>query len=842
VGTFQRLGPEALDAALDALLASDDVRVAAIIENGLFVPVPPGPPFEGCTAIKGASTALDLVVPRDVQAVFEAWEAALADGAGMAIVHLVDDPVHKVALHFLDARHRVGVYAGVLMGYRQADGEAGSGALKSRDVGRPRTALVRKNSSAVFLDVDDALTRILGWDAGELVGKRALELTHPDDRQRALLSWVDMLATPGSSRKVRVRHPHRDGSWVWFEITNTNRLDDPQDPHVAAEMVDLTAEMASQEVLYADADRLVTATLGCLLRHCDATGGAVGIVQHGAQQAWARHGLPGDVDFATLSALALDGVGERPLPEGTLLVAPAVSDAGLIGFVALVTRAPCDEATRRMVALLVDSLGVAIDALRSHEQLVQAASHDTLTGLANRDRFLDLVRHALARGRRTARYPAICVLGIDDFETIRDSLGPIAGDKLLLEMATRLRDAVRAEDTPARFGDDGFAVVIEQAGEPQEAASTTERLLDRLNTPVHLGDRPISVTVSIGVAIPTDGTTAGSLLEEARAALIAAKCAGKARFRIFDPSMQAAAERQTALKARLAGAIEHGELEIAYQPIVHVGTHRIAGVEALLRWTSSEYGVVPPVEFIPLAEQTGMIHMLGQWVLRHACEQAHTWNLRFAARSPYVSVNLSALQVQDDQLSSAVTSVLSATRLPADRLVLELTESVFLRDTTRVLDHLHNLRSHGVRLALDDFGTGYSSLSYLQRFPFDLIKLDKSFIDHLGTTPNNALVRGVLELTRALSIATVAEGVEQPEQAHELADLRCDFVQGYLFSRPVDADRVDDLLRRGTLDFDGARPSPDPGAPLPTGAVPAGAASPQLATPTAGPNGARRWW
>lgn len=803
MGTSRRLDQGELDAALDSLLTRGEARVTAIGGNGLFLPLPPGLPLAGPSLISGASSALDLVVPQSFPAVIEAWEEAARRGIGRARVRPVADPAREVALHFVDARHRVGVYVGVLV---EDDRDPGDPQPPSQSGGG---GLVRKNAVAVFVDVDEGSVELLGWTAQELVGMRSLELVHPDDQHRAIANWMDLLAAPGGSRTVRLRHRHRDGSWVWLSVTNTNHLDDPEDPHVLAELLDVSSDVAARPGAdVTEVQQLASVTLDGLLRHCDAVAGAVGILHRGRRQAWAERDLPAGVDFSTLTALAVDEVTESRCPQGSLFVVPVRLNATVTGLVALVRRQPPDELTRRMVDLVVESLGAAVGALRSQEQLVHAVSHDGLTGLINRDRFLSLLRAALLRGRRTERHPGVLVLDVDGFDSICESHGPLAGDRLLLEIAARLQAVIRAEDTAARCGDDGFAVLVEQAGEPHEAAAAAERLRDRLHEPVLLGGRPVSVTVSIGVAVPTGGTigettaevTAESLLRQAEAALGSGRREGPARIRIFDPSMQAEAERRAALKALLAGAVDRGELGVVYQPIVDIATRRVAGVEALLRWSTSQYGVVSPLEFIPLAEQTGMIHSLGQWVLRHACEQARVWALRFPAVAPYVSVNLSALQVQDEQLPSIVSGVLATTRLPADHLVLELTESVFLRDTARVLGHLHDVRGRGVRLALDDFGTGYSSLSYLQRFRFDLIKLDKSFIDHLGGTRDNALVKGVLGLTRALSIATVAEGVEQVEQARELAELRCEYIQGYLFSRPVSPERIEELLRRGVVD------------------------------------------
>jgi diguanylate cyclase (GGDEF)-like protein len=434
-------------------------------------------------------------------------------------------------------------------------------------------------------------------------------------------------------------------------------------------------------------------------------------------------------------------------------------------------------------------------------QLAHQAFHDSLTGLANRALFRDRLAHALERARRSARPPAVLFLDLDDFKAINDSLGHEAGDALLVGVAARLAGCVRASDTVSRLGGDEFAILVEDTGTDTEIGEMVDRVIESLRAPFVIEGREVFVVASIGIAEPeSNGASAEDLLRDADAAMYHAKRGGGGRAERFQPGLHAAALERLALATDLRRAIEREELEVHYQPIIELSSERILGVEALVRWRHPERGLLSPLTFIPLAEETGLIGSLGLWVLRTACGEVKKWQKLQPATDPplNLSVNLSARQVQDPDLPVKVAAVLEEVGLDASSLTLEITEGLLLQDADGIMDRLHAIKSLGINLALDDFGTGYSSLSYLQRFPIDVLKIDKSFVDRVSEGAEAAaLVRTIVALSESLQLRTVAEGIEQPDQADHLRLLGCERGQGYLFARPLPADGVTELLGTG---------------------------------------------
>ncbi|WP_053226910.1 putative bifunctional diguanylate cyclase/phosphodiesterase [Solirubrobacter soli] len=412
-------------------------------------------------------------------------------------------------------------------------------------------------------------------------------------------------------------------------------------------------------------------------------------------------------------------------------------------------------------------------------ELTHQAFHDTLTGLANRPMFIEHTRQALARGRREGSTQAILFLDLDDFKEINDSLGHTVGDEVLVAAARRLDGAVRSVDTAARFGGDEFAILLEEV-DSQTAADAAQRVLDLLAEPLRVGGREIALHTSVGVAVAVagDARTAEELIRDADAAMYTAKRDGKGGYRLFEPAMHAGVLARLELRSDLERAIDAAELELHYQPVVRLDDGSIAGFEALLRWHHPERGTVSPVEFIPIAEETGLIVPIGRWVLLEAARHAmRLGELR-------MNVNLSAKQLQYAGIVDDVRDALDASGLAPERLVLELTESVLLEDGEVAVERLHDLKALGVRLALDDFGTGFSSLSYLSRLPVDILKLDRSFLRDGAP----ALTAGIVGLGAALGLKVVAEGIETEDQWYALQALGCDFGQGFLFARPLDAE------------------------------------------------------
>ncbi len=448
--------------------------------------------------------------------------------------------------------------------------------------------------------------------------------------------------------------------------------------------------------------------------------------------------------------------------------------------------------------------------------LGQQALRDPLTGLANRALFRDRVEHALARLARVGPPPpgqggqiAVLFLDLDNFKTVNDSFGHHAGDILLRTVSARLLNATRGSDTVARLGGDEFAVLIENARGAADAHAVSERIVAAMRAPVPVSDDPAGDTarvgVSVGIAFATPGLDADTLLRHADAAMYQAKAGGKGRHSVFDPALVAAAAERLELERDLADALGdgaaarraagEGEFLVLYQPIVLLATGTIVGAEALVRWRHPTRGLVGPAQFIPLAESSGLIVELGRWVLHEACRAAAAWPTHAEGAAVGVTVNVSARQLLHPALPGHVADALAASGLSPARLTLEITESVLMHDTDATLATLHTLKALGVRLAVDDFGTGYSSLRYLQRFPVDVLKIDKSFVDGLARGPQDAaLARTIVALGGLLSLRTVAEGVEHAAQREQLLAMGCELAQGYLFARPMEDGALRGLL------------------------------------------------
>jgi diguanylate cyclase (GGDEF)-like protein len=430
------------------------------------------------------------------------------------------------------------------------------------------------------------------------------------------------------------------------------------------------------------------------------------------------------------------------------------------------------------------------------EELRRQAFHDALTGLPNRALFLDRLQHALARADGHDRSIAILFLDLDNFKVVNDSLGHETGDRLLVQIAERLRSCLRTEDTAARFGGDEFTVLVEETGDEHDAIQIAKRLSDTLRAPVLLGGHEVYPSFSIGIATSApDQDSADGLLRKADLAMYRAKTNGKGRYVVFDQSMNDAAVERLGLEADLRRAIERGELRLAYQPIVNLEDGRVCEVEALIRWQHPRRGLVSPAHFIPLAEETGLIVAVGQWVLEQACFQAVAWHEAHPEAAPRLSVNLSAKQFQHPRLVEEIARSVRTSGLDPRMLTLEITESAIMADTDGAAETLVRLKDLGIQLAIDDFGTGYSSLSYLKRFRVDTLKIDRSFVDHLGDDPHDtAIVRGVIALAKSLNLAVTAEGIETAEQLDELTALGCDKGQGYYFARPLSPESLEALI------------------------------------------------
>jgi diguanylate cyclase (GGDEF)-like protein len=447
---------------------------------------------------------------------------------------------------------------------------------------------------------------------------------------------------------------------------------------------------------------------------------------------------------------------------------------------------------------------------RAQDKIIQLAHFDSLTGLANRNAFRERVERAMERAQQYGHLGAVLFLDLDNFKRINDTLGHSIGDQLLQEVARRLTDIVRSSDSIcganfnqttdnnliSRLGGDEFTVLLPEFGQIKDAEHAARRVLNSIGDCINLSGHDIVVTPSIGIAIfPHHGENVDSLLKNADAAMYYVKRAGKNDYELFVNSMNVVVKRRLELEIYLRHAIENKELSINYQPQVDIPTGRLIGAEALLRWNSAELGIVSPVEFIPIAEETGLMSPIGEWVLREACRQVKEWRDE-GLPEIQIAVNISVQQFSKQSLDKLVSKVLLETGLPVHCLELEITENMLMDDVEGAVETLHKLKALGLNLSIDDFGTGYSSLSYLKRFPIDKLKIDRSFITHVTTEPSDAAVtQAIISMAHNLGLTVIAEGVEEASQLAFLRKHHCEEMQGYYFSRPLAGSDMENLLR-----------------------------------------------
>jgi diguanylate cyclase (GGDEF)-like protein len=429
---------------------------------------------------------------------------------------------------------------------------------------------------------------------------------------------------------------------------------------------------------------------------------------------------------------------------------------------------------------------------RAEMKIAHMARHDALTDLPNRVLLRERLGEALSHVERGQRLAVHC-LDLDQFKNVNDTLGHPTGDELLRAVAGRLRRCVRETDTVSRVGGDEFSIIQADIVDAADAERLARRVSEVVSAPYDLHGHIVIVNTSIGIALaPTDGTDANELLKNADMALYGAKAGGRGVYRFFEPGMDARMKARRSLELALRKALERGEFELYYQPVVSLDSDHVSCCEALIRWHHPERGIVSPVEFIPVAEEIGLIVPLGEWVIRRACDDAAAW-----PGDVRVAVNLSPTQLSSKKLLPTVLSALAGSQLPADRLEMEITEAVLMQNTEVALKTLHQLRALGIRISMDDFGTGYSSLSYLRSFPFDKIKIDRCFISGLDDSAESAaIIQAVASLAGSLSMTTTAEGVETRQQFDRVRQLGCTEVQGYFYSPPVQIQDLRKMLRK----------------------------------------------
>jgi diguanylate cyclase (GGDEF)-like protein/PAS domain S-box-containing protein len=607
---------------------------------------------------------------------------------------------------------------------------------------------------------------------------------------------------------AEVRLRHADGTWRWFEAKVTNHLDNPKVLGIVGNLHDITERKLAEEALQEAHERFRSAFEnapigmamvdldGRILRANSAYGRIVGRtadelcgmsmhdVTHGADRESSR------AETSRLVASASDGyrIENRCLHADGHDVWVSVSVS-------------CVRDQEGAPLYLIGQIEDVTERRALRERLAYAAIHDPLTTLPNRVLFLDRLEVALSRSTRFRRRSAVIFLDLDHFKLVNDSMGHTAGDELLQAVAQRLRAALRPSDTVARFGGDEFVVLCEEIADEEAALDVARRLSDALAPPIDLTEGEVFVTASQGVAISGRASdSASGLLRDADTAMYMAKERGRSRTELFDLQSHAMAIEQMQTRSQLHWALERGEFDVYYQPIVDLESGRLAGVEALLRWQHPERGLLLPGDFLTVAEESGLIVPIGAWVLDEACRQHVRWQQertqRGAASLPIgVSVNLSPRQLVDPGFVDQVQDIIRSSTIDPSALWLEITEGALATDTGSTLRILSDLRALGVRLSIDDFGSGYASLGYLKSFPVETVKIDRGFIEGIGQgTADTTIVRSVVNLARSLGLHSIAEGVELPAQLHELRTLGCEFAQGFLLGVPLPAKTVGDVL------------------------------------------------
>ncbi len=667
---------------------------------------------------------------------------------------------------------------------------------------------VVENSSEIVTIVDPdgtlryaspAFARVLGYDSEEAIGTmNVLDHVHPLDMPHVLEATEKALSEGGiTTNKAEYRFRHEDGSWRWMESVGTYLLDDPAVQGVVFTTRDVTERKKAEEKLRQAEQRYRTLVEQIpAVTYIDPvddpdtslyTSPQIERILGYTSQEWQNEKLwpkclhPDDRERILAADKRFEAGGGESFREEYRLLAKDGSVVWVREEAVLVR----DEAGEPLYWK-----GVFYDLTERkalEERLHYQAFHDYLTDLPNRKLLMDRLGQALRRTRRWHKRVAVLFMDLDGFKVVNDSLGHVAGDRLLVEVTRRLGACLRPEDTLARFGGDEFVVLIEALDDPAQAVQVAERITEELRRPFIIEGRDLYVLASIGISLGDARThDADALLREADTAMYRAKDEG-GDFRVFNPAMYERAFTRLEVENDLRRAIEQEEFVIHYQPMVDLQTGELWGMEALVRWDHPERGLLEPSEFVPVAEQSGLAIPMGEQIVREACLRAKVWQEDNPRIPPLVmSVNLSASQLSRLDLADTLERVLGETGLEGSRLTLDVTETVYVKVLAANTAMLDRLKGLGVRFSIDDFGTGYSSLSYLKRLPADAIKIDKSFVKGLGEhVEDTAVVRMIIELAHTLGLEVIAEGVETEKQAALLKEMGCNFAQGYHYSKPL---------------------------------------------------------
>lgn len=673
------------------------------------------------------------------------------------------------------------------------------------------TIVLLVSGDGVVHSVSGALTRMLGHDPELVEGEPLASLIDPGDRTalRAALDQARVKATASRPVTVNVhlRH-HHDPEPVDYELSIVNLTDDPTVGQLVITAHDVSARTRAEErlrgalsllhatlestpdgLLVVDRDRTITNFNGPFaamwrlpsssLDHPD----GAAIVQH------ARHLMSDPDEFIK----RIEEIYAEPHADSDDVV--TLRDGRII------QRTSKPQLVDGEIRGRVWSFRDVTEQKRLESDLAHLAFHDALTGLANRALFRDRLSQALARAERTGKYVAVLFLDLDNFKNVNDSLGHSAGDELLVAVAQGLVGCLRRSDTAARLGGDEFAVLVEDVDSRDEVIQLAQRIMTTLRRPTSLGPQRVAVTASVGVTFGRTDSTSEQLLRNADLAMYLAKSNGKDRYEEFQDQMHTAVVARLELEADLRHAVTVDEFVVHYQPVVDLTTARVVGVEALVRWRHPTRGLIAPVEFVPFAEEIGLIDRIDDSVLRQASAEVRSWRPRGLIDEDFtLSVNLSARELVDRSLGTRVAATLGDSGLAPTSLILEITESAIMSDAPAAVSNLRSLKEMGLRIALDDFGTGYSTFAHLSTFPIDVVKIDRSFVeaaDSKGSAKN--VTKAIVQLATTLSLLPIAEGVERPDQVNTLIALGCPLAQGYLLGRPLDAVATAALLEGGRL-------------------------------------------